>query len=142
MSEAEQAPVVVTDLALAKIAAQVASTTPGVARLAPTITRVVKSALTRAARSIANLENGPVAAGEADPGAIEIDRPDGSPIVLTVRIVANGEPPVLDTVNAIQFGVQETVRQLASLQVDVAVLVVDTEPTGLTPTAEIVTAGM
>jgi uncharacterized alkaline shock family protein YloU len=116
----------VSDLVVAKIAAQAAADTPGVARLAPSLTTVIKSTLTKAARSLINQPE--AEAGRADPGAAEITHTEGELTQITIRIIASGTPPVLPTVNAVHLAIHHAVQAIAPMPVDVTVLVVDTEP--------------
>ena len=127
MSSDEVAPdVTVDDLVLAKIAAQAASEVPGVARLAPTLTTVIKSTLTKAARTLVNQpEDDP---GRADPGAVEIDRGGGDLTAVTVRIIATGNPTVRLTVDAVQLAVHHAIRTQAPTPIEVTVMVIDAEP--------------
>ncbi|MET3807800.1 putative alkaline shock family protein YloU [Nakamurella sp. UYEF19] len=127
--ESGDIPVVVSDLALAKISAQAAVAIPGVVRLAPTLTKVVHSALSRVARSLTNAPS--VDHGPADPGAVEIEQRTDGPTAVTVRIIAGGDPSVLATVDAVSESVHSalmTLPDLSATAFEVIVVVVDTEP--------------
>ncbi|MDQ2845438.1 MAG: hypothetical protein M3Y77_03605 [Actinomycetota bacterium] len=117
----------VGNVTLAKVAAQAAVDTPGVARLAPSLTRVVKSAVSKTARKLRTVAT-PTANGRPEQDAVDIEQHNGGLTVITVRIIATGQPPVLDTVNAVQLGVRSAVLELTGTAVEISVVVIDTEP--------------
>jgi len=117
----------VSDTALAKIAAHAAVTTAGVARLQPALTRVLHRAATSAARG--HLPGPPVPASPADPAAVTIDHPPG-PVVVMVRIIATGQPPVLATVTTLQHRITAAVHELTGQAADVRIQVAAFDPAG------------
>lgn len=115
----------VSDTALAKLIARAAVDTVGVARLAPTLTHQLKGAALRAARQ---LTDAPVEQPRpADPGAVDLDRSEGDVLLATVRIVAQGGPPVVDTVTAVHEAVAAALTGAGRGDTVVSVVVIDTE---------------
>lgn len=114
-----------TDTALAKIVAQTAVDVPGVARLAPGLAQRLKGVALRAARQ---LTDAPVDQPRpADPGAVDIDYDDDR-LSATVRLVAAGAPPVIDTVTAAHREVTAALAAVGRSVTSVIVIVVDTDP--------------
>ena len=120
-------PVAVSDISIAKLAAQAAAEVPGVSRLAPSLTGLVRKAVSKTAQQLTGTA-GTADRDAPDPGAVDVDRVDDAATQVTVRIIASGHPVVLETVTAVQVAVRETLRTLASLHAEVSVVVVDTEP--------------
>lgn len=115
-----------SDAALAKLVAHAAVITPGVNHLAPALPRVVKVAVGGIARRLtaASTEQTP---NHADPAAVTVNATEIGITDVTVRLVATGNPPVLDTINAVQHNGQIEVKQLTERQINLTVMVVDTD---------------
>ena len=120
-------PVSVNDASLAKIAAQAAADVPGVVRLAPSFTRILRKVATATAQRFAGTAH-TRPADAPNPDAIEIEHLDDHVVQVTVRIIASGHPVVLDTVSAVGRAVHTALRKFATVDAAVIVLVVDTEP--------------
>lgn len=115
----------VSDTALAKLIARAAVDTAGVARLAPTLTHQLRGAALRAARQ---LTDAPVEEPRpADPGAVDIDRDRDGAARATVRIVAAGGPPVVDTVDRVHAAVSAVLAEAGHADTVVIVAVIDTD---------------
>ena len=120
-------PVTVNDNSVAKLAAQASADVPGVSRLAPSLTGLVRKAVSKTAQQLTGTAG--TADKEApDPGAVDVERVDDAVTLVTVRIIASGHPVVLETVDAVQTAVRGTLRTLAAMEPEVSVIVVDTEP--------------
>ena len=128
MTDESGTDLVVSDVALAKIAAQAASEVPGVARLAPSLTKVLKSTLVQAAKTLVNQPDEQEDTERADSRAVEIEHVNPDLATVTIRIIATGDPTVLLTVDAVQRAVQEAIDTHAPTPINVAVLVVGAEP--------------
>lgn len=118
----------VSDRAVAAIAAHLAATTPGVARLHPALVR----ALTRTATDVLPQHVRPTSTehSTADPGAVVIDVPaeaDG-PRVVTVRIIASGQPPVLATATHLQRRIRDELQRITGQHTDIRVFVAALDP--------------
>ncbi len=117
----------IADPVLAKIAAHVAVTTPGVARLHPPLARIVGRAAADAVRNrVLATESGSATA--ADPAAVSIDHPDQRPLVLVVRIIATGQPPVLTTAVTLQQRIHDALARVAEIDSDVRIHIVALDP--------------
>jgi len=124
-----RAPVLhVSDRAVAAIAAHLAGTTPGVARLHPALVRALTRAATEALRQ--HVRPTSTERGTADPGAVLVDAPadaDG-PRVVTVRIIATGQPPVLATATHLQHHIRDELQRITGQDTDVRILVAALDP--------------
>ncbi|MDQ2847961.1 MAG: hypothetical protein M3Y77_16780 [Actinomycetota bacterium] len=117
----------VSDTALAKMVAQATADTPGVARLAPNLASRIKDAAVRAVRQVTApaIES----ARHADPAAVDIEEPsDTTPLTVTIRIIATGDPPVIATLAAIHHTVTATLKAAGHPDSAVTVIVIGTEP--------------
>ncbi len=110
----------VSDRALRVLAAHAAAATPGVARLHVPLTRMFRPHLSLRSRWDPDRARPAYA---DDPRAVDVDRPDGGngTVTVTIRVIATGQPPVLDTVTAVQQRAAETLHRLANTDADVHV---------------------
>lgn len=118
----------VSDRAIASIAAHLAATTPGVARLHPALVRALKRTATDALRQ--HIRPTSTERSTADPGAVIVDAPadaDG-PRVVTVRIIATGEPPVLATATHLQRRIRDELQRITGQDTDIRVFVAALDP--------------
>lgn len=117
----------VGDDAIAKIVAHAAVSTPGVAKLAPSIGGRIRGTAVRATKRV--LQSAPTDADPvADPDAVVVDEAadDGGLTTITVRIVASTEPPVLQTVDAIHRAVAQALAEVP-YQAEIVVQVIDVD---------------
>lgn len=117
----------VSDTALAEMVAQATADTPGVARLAPNLASRIKGAAARAVRQVTapSIES----ARQPGPAAVDIEEPsDTTPLTVTIRIIATGDPPVIATLVAIHDTVTATLKAAGHPNSAVTVIVIDTEP--------------
>ena len=93
-------------------------------RMAPTLGDRIKGAAVRAARQLTDTPTDDDRV--ADPTAVDLDDEDGG-IAAEVRIVADGRPPVFDTVTAVHDAVEAALVATGRRVASVTVVVVDTE---------------
>lgn len=124
MTDPRPAPVLqISDQALASLAAHVAATTPGVARLHPPLARVITHVATRILRH-------PRTTPDANTAAVTIEPPGTTdePTIVRVRIVATGQPSVVTTATTVQQRIGDELRRITGLPSDVRVLVTAYDP--------------
>lgn len=118
----------VSDRAIASIAAHLAAATPGVARLHPALVR----ALTRAATDALRQHVRPTSTerSTADPSAVIVEAPADveGPRVVTVRIIATGQPPVLATATHLQRRIRDELQRITGQDHDIRVFVAALDP--------------
>lgn len=118
----------VSDRTIATIAAHLAAATPGVARLHPAPLRALASAATAALRRQLRPTN--TERSTADPGAVIVEAPadtDGRRVV-TVRIIATGQPPVLATATHLQLRIHDELQRITGQHTDIRVFIAALDP--------------
>lgn len=124
MTGPRPAPVLqISDQALASLAAHVAATTPGVARLHAPLARVI-------AHVVARILRHPRTTPEADTAAVTIEPSGtaGASTIVRVQIVATGQPSVVTTATTVQQRIGDELRRITGLPSDVRVLVTAYDP--------------
>jgi uncharacterized alkaline shock family protein YloU len=116
---------VISDRAVARIAAHVAATTPGVARLHPSparrINRTARVALTRR----------PAPSHAADLSAVQINQDGSGTVHIVIRLIATADPRVAHAAGEVHARVRAALHDLAGLtaQTRVIVTAIDRTPT-------------
>ncbi len=118
----------VSDRAVASIAAHLAATTPGVARLHPALVRALTLTATDALRQ--HVRPTSTERSTADPAAVVVDAPADAagPRVVTVRIIATGQPPVLATATHLQRHIRDELQRITGQHAQIRVFVAALDP--------------